>query len=332
MADGRHSPDWANIQTDLLGLILDRLPFIDVLRCRGVCNSWRRMGSSRGWLMIWGVQQNPYIFNPFLDVGFHPPPAPTKFIHKAILLADPILNGRNYGVAAIYSCPSVGGNLIYTNCGDSHWSRPREGRNYADIICWKDHVYALSNRGFVDVWDLGSSSTPLRKMTIESSFPLEMFVDIDLDCKQFYLVESLGQLLYAVRYTGIFDGQDGGMVYEMVLHLPEHRAKMFRVYKLDFLGKKWEKVESLGDEMLFVGANESIAVSAKDFPQYQKNSIYFTQDNWWLMKSHDAGLFSLEDDSIRRVFKPDVMPGIMTPPCWILPRSPQKCLPGDFIH
>lgn len=34
-------PDWFDLQRDFLELILDRLPFVDVLHPRGICRSWQ---------------------------------------------------------------------------------------------------------------------------------------------------------------------------------------------------------------------------------------------------------------------------------------------------
>ncbi|KAL5976195.1 hypothetical protein ACLOJK_020525 [Asimina triloba] len=64
------------------------------------------------------------------------------------------------------------------------------------------------------------------------------------------------------------------------------------VYKLDLVGRRWEKVESIGDHVFFLGDIWSISHSASEL-KIKGNRIYYTQ-------SYDLSLYSfdLEDGSI----------------------------------
>lgn len=44
------------------------------------------------------------------------------------------------------------------------------------------------------------------------------------------------------------------------------RTVGFHVFKMDWSGPRWEKVNNLGDRMLFIGLNSSFSLSASDFP------------------------------------------------------------------
>ncbi|KAH7513260.1 hypothetical protein FEM48_Zijuj12G0178400 [Ziziphus jujuba var. spinosa] len=58
---------------------------------------------------------------------------------------------------------------------------------------------------------------------------------------------------------------------------PEISKTFFHGYKLlDRDGKAWEKVENLKGQALFIGENQAISLSAREFPEWKENSIYIT--------------------------------------------------------
>ncbi|XP_028058732.1 F-box protein At4g35733-like [Camellia sinensis] len=193
---------------------------------------------------------------------------------------------NNYGIVAIYGF-GFQSKLAYARCGDSNWFDLNGSHEaYCDIICCKDYVYALANLGSVEAWDF-RFSVPRKVLDIEACFPEER-VEFekslrDLYSSQFYLVKSIGELLIVIRYIGEFVRHDGEVVRKTdidhdLIYL--YMTKLFHVYKLDLKKENWEKVESLGDRILFLGRNQSTSLSALDFSEYKKNSIYFTDDYW----------------------------------------------------
>ena len=75
------------------------------------------------------------------------------------------------------------------------------------------------------------------------------------------------------------------------------------MYRFDLNGPKWERVMSLGDQMLFLGENASLALSATDFPGCKGNCIYHThnysESNYdGVPGNNDLGVYNLEDGSI----------------------------------
>ncbi|KAL7209811.1 hypothetical protein ACSBR1_031388 [Camellia fascicularis] len=178
---------------------------------------------------------------------------------------------------------------------------------------------------------------PRKILDIEACFPEER-VEFekslrDLYSSQFYLVESIGELLIVIRYIGEFVRHDGEVVHKTDIDhdlIYPYITKLFHVYKLDLKKENWEKVESLGDRILFLGRNQSMSLSASDFSEYKKNSIYFTDDYWDRMDEHyeygghDMGIFNLGDGSIIRGIYD--LRRLEPSPIWVVPNSVQPRL------
>ncbi|XXG72324.1 hypothetical protein AAC387_Pa07g1453 [Persea americana] len=85
--------------------------------------------------------------------------------------------------------------------------------------------------------------------------------------------------------------------------------------------KRFTKVESLGDRVVFLGHNSSIVVLASQFPGFKGNRIYFVDNMMEKYHYHthgcrDSGVFGLEDGTVEELFTDRFYP-IMTPPLWI---------------
>ena len=85
-----------------------------------------------------------------------------------------------------------------------------------------------------------------------------------------------------------------------------------------------EKVESLKDQVVFLGGNQSMSLSSHDFSECISNSIYFLDDRWfemdvdYLYGGHDFGFFNLDDEEIRQFYHYD-LEKFDPPPFWITP-------------
>ncbi|EEF34009.1 conserved hypothetical protein [Ricinus communis] len=99
---------------------------------------------------------------------------------------------------------------------------------------------------------------------------------------------------------------------------------MFHVYRLDSSEQNWVEVESLNNQVLFLGMNHSMSLSAQDFSGCDRNSIYFTDDNLYQMYEdysyggHDFGKFSLEDKVVK-LFNGHKIEKVDPSPLWIVP-------------
>lgn len=68
----------------------------------------------------------------------------------------------------------------------------------------------------------------------------------------------------------------------MTRHSPPvwpYQTLMFDVYLLDSSEENWDEVDNLKNVALFLGGNHSMSLSAHDFSGFEKNSIYFTDDD-----------------------------------------------------
>lgn len=63
----------------------------------------------------------------------------------------------------------------------------------------------------------------------------------------------------------------------MLKALVSHTTLMY-IYKHDPSNSSWMVVKNIGDEMVFIGYNSSLSVRSHDFPGYEKNCIYFTDN------------------------------------------------------
>ncbi|KAE8037007.1 hypothetical protein FH972_009634 [Carpinus fangiana] len=148
-----------------------------------------------------------------------------------------------------------------------------------------------------------------------------------------YLVESSGDILLVVRYIGL-------------LTRPPIKTLGYDVFKVDPEHEKLvEKVECLGDRVLFLGLKQAFSVSARDFLELKPNSIYFTHDyeeyqpgeylalvsddgNTKTMKilfdttykyDFDVGIYSLEDASITPLGDKRDDIELYPPGSWVIP-------------
>ncbi|KAL4643714.1 hypothetical protein ACB092_02G112000, partial [Castanea dentata] len=285
--------------------------FENAFEFEGLGNDPWCVGSSHGWLVILDDEANPLVFNPFSRVQ--------------IELPLPI-TCKNFEVVVIYGFLS---RLAFCKHGDTTWTNLSDAADqvYRDIICHNNQLYALDDNLSVKVWDFqGPSLNEI--MTIP---PLTLLKDVDSTRKfsrdicvstQIYLVKTSSEILFIERFIRKsfkeLSTEDGTQTV-----VCSCSTKLFYVFKLNLREQRWEKVESLNDQVLFLGGNQSISFSGLD--RCKPNSIYFTDDKWndennteFSYGGHDVGLFNLDDQSITHFFDSD-LEKIDPPPFWITP-------------
>ncbi|XP_077219027.1 F-box protein SKIP23-like [Tasmannia lanceolata] len=310
-----------------------RLPLFNGKWCRG---------SSKGWLITIDERSKVHLLNPFskiqielpsLDKFPHPQyrtnpdmPSDYEYMYKAVLSANPH-STPNYIVATIVTNMS---RMSFYKPGDETWTTlETPWEPFQDVIYYKDKFYAIGHRGAVVMCDFASTDFP--KFTVVTPEPPSWERN-----DKIYLVESAGELLKVIRfydwnpeldrYYGVdYEGQDEDgrlllRVYRMENNPPPdwfYRTVMFYVFQLDQNTRKWIKVQSLDDRMLFLGYNCSFSLSANDFPQCKGNCIYFTDDNEDATRCVDNGVFNLEDGSVRPCYPNST--SWIAKPIWIEP-------------
>ncbi|XP_048321090.1 putative F-box protein At4g17565 isoform X1 [Ziziphus jujuba] len=251
----------------------------------------RCVGSSYGWLIIFDQTSLGCLFNPFTGTKIQLPiKADDTLVGKAILLSDPSSSSTKSFTLVIYYgffhhlafCIHKGNGEYKYIIKDKAWTR-FGGAFYSDIMCHNNKLYALrfsecskiklENNGQVEVWDF-DDCFPKKVATFKPPLPLPHgFLPPSLDffpvsrCKFYshmHLVESLGDILFV-----FLESSRSGIGQDI--------KEFFHVYKLlDHDGKRWEKVENLKGQALFIGENQAISLSAGEFPEWKENSIYVT--------------------------------------------------------
>ncbi|KAL6221914.1 hypothetical protein ACLB2K_005306 [Fragaria x ananassa] len=240
--------------------------------------------------------------NPFRDsndVIHLPPISPIWFSSampevKIILPSDPTLDRNNYVVLAI--CDSS--RLLLIGGGQKHWICPMSDR-CSTATYYEGRVFSVIDFG---------RSTDLFVTFLHGSNYSKLHVawlghlDDKLRLVQTYLVTSTkGDLLVVKR-------------------LLEGRKLRFKVFKWVESIALLAKVDSIGDEAIFVGSNQSVCVSASKFPGYKSNSIYFTNDVVvGGQRLEDIGIYNLEDGTITHYPHNQFVEGNKVQAIWITP-------------
>ncbi|PIA62244.1 hypothetical protein AQUCO_00200313v1 [Aquilegia coerulea] len=264
------------------------------------------------------------------------------YFTKATLCCTNSLNisAQQYAIAALGSNPQV---IEICRPHDSQWlvfgaDKDQESDFYEheeailrgehrewlfnDLLFYKGMLYGLTRELRLVTFELWDSSKPLAYRVL-NMLPLHIphIPYEDADEIASYLVESCGELLMVFRlrlYT------DNG--YE-----DEFRTIQLLVFKLDQSNDllQWVQVQSLGDQMLFLGTNYCLSVSATGTPGFKGNCIYFTDDGWpyfWAGNNSQAscldnGIFYLDDGRIETFYDPDDSCQIKSQPIWVTPNN-----------
>ncbi|KAI8549374.1 hypothetical protein RHMOL_Rhmol06G0019600 [Rhododendron molle] len=220
------------------------------------------------------------------------------FIKKVVLSSSPSVD-LNFIVLAILNQT---GDLAFCKNGYRSWLFIEDAQSYCeDAIYCNGLFYAVNKLGQIAVCD------------VTGEFPRVSFICTppQIGGDLLYLVSlSSDELLLVTRYLD--------------LEILDYGTREFRVYRLDLSGPKWERVTSLGDQMLFLGENSSVALSASDFPGCKGNCIYYTDDyselNYdGMAGNHDLGVYNLEDGSIDPLPCCYSLPRMRWPPIWVTP-------------
>ncbi|KAJ1387301.1 hypothetical protein SESBI_40123 [Sesbania bispinosa] len=229
---------------------------------------------------------------------------------KVTLSADPTTSPNDYVVAVIQN-QNYEGYLCFKSARQSSWT-VKSNLRFTDITFYKGLIYAVNRWKTVvsfKLCDSDSDYSCVKKMI--NPRPARPY---EYNDSKVYLVKSLeGDLWMVERFMHFYhSGED---VYMNI-------TKSFQVYKLkldDQSGELLErkKLESLGDNVLFVGCGDSISVSASYFSNcLQKDSIYYTSE--YADRSFVLEFYNVKDGSFDSHWPSSRW--MMPSPMWILPQ------------
>ncbi|KAE8698325.1 putative Adenine nucleotide alpha hydrolases-like superfamily protein [Hibiscus syriacus] len=333
----------------ILRSIFNRLRFNDLVQAKSVCCSWNLLGdeltSKMPWLMLPskkqveeddGIKVNNNGYHGFLNLKenrlYSLKTAPKEFSECCCI-------GSSHGWLVFLQEKAV--PFLFNPFKQLRIELPSVDRQLGlekmDIICHRNHLYALSDKNSIEVWDLHIGGNHVKKKSdFVFAFPDKSLAKEksfrDVCTSGFYLVESCGDLLFVVRFIGDYVDWDGTLLHEQD-HLTQdsnhpkvcpYRTFLFHVYKMDFKELKWVEMDTLGDRALFLGRNQLASVSTRCFLNCEKDCIYFSDDCWeridedYLYGGHDMGIYNLKDGSLKPVFEFS-SDKIQPQPCWVIP-------------
>lgn len=286
-------------------------------------------GTPFGWLLTLGPDLSIHLYNPISGAQISLPPQPlppdrygyfkaigdlwsTFVVLKMAMAPSPAPNYSLWS-SAITSpaipnkpaqCPLVMviygdyGHLAIARPGDESWTSV-EGplsRRIQDIVYFRDHFYVVKNDGEVGICDV-STSPPVA--THFASFPVAPCVN-----REYYLIEISGDLHLVRRVESLHPYEfieeyydDEGNTTEDTPSTDPCKTSHFVVFKLNIQRKEWTEVKDLGDHALFVGNNQSFAISTADYPEFKGNCIYFTND-YEYFRTDDMGIYDISEHTV----------------------------------
>ncbi|XP_078163444.1 putative F-box protein At5g55150 [Carex rostrata] len=267
-------------------------------------NKWV-CGSSWGWLVLtdkYGTDVS--LLNPFTRRVIQLPSFDTSeiiravshdgfsYIIKAILSTNPAISQQDCIIMAIVGSMRT---LSYCRIGDKRWTNVEYGlRSLSDVIYYEGKFYVIDVWGILmscDIIDLNSTEIVSMVTPIYSYFKY---------CDRKFLVMASGRLLLVSRRWK----------YRFEVHSLNKRNSSFLVQRpLSFLQipnkveiwHKWVKIDSIGDQMLFIGNNSSFALPTQSHSG-KANCIYFTEDDFlWpqgYLRNDYIGLYDIAKKSL----------------------------------
>lgn len=280
-------------------------------------------GSPYGWLVTIGTDLDMCLLNPLTRVQILLPSlracpnlntlidsstqgsrSKDIFIYKAVLSSAP--SSPDCAVMIIYSDY---GRLAFTKPGHQTWTLLESESGPVDDIIYFNGSFLAVNLSW-EVWICDISGSQLKTIRFAAAPALQDVDEIEYEAK--YLVESGGEIYMVTRNLYDTARRD----------IPYMRTWTFSVLKLDMCNKRWEEVENLDHCSFFLGNNHSFSTWASDYPEFRKNSIYFTDDYCGFLnipRNFDMGIYNFQNTQIEHYPVGHDALSMFSAPLWIRP-------------
>jgi hypothetical protein len=254
---------------------------------------------------------------------------------KAFLSSDP--STGNYIVVLIHH-PYC--QISFARGGDEHWTWLPYHSYYTDCAFKDELLYALLVDGGIHAYNLYDPAVKPRVVMegLKGCLPPKVYI-AQAPC---------GDLLQIWKVSEYSD-QEVEDVSEPDLDPPDddeyfsvsedesesevdtvpyrHYITVFKVYRVNLTAMKLVEISCLGDNILFLGLNQSICLCAKEYPQLKGNHVYFTDDDEYMSygfknKGRKMGVFNLGNKISEKIVSPRIWSN-WPAPIWIVP-NPRK--------
>ncbi|KAF6998735.1 hypothetical protein CFC21_014830 [Triticum aestivum] len=228
-----------------------------------------------------------------------------KLHYKAFVFPD--TSTGSYIVVLIHNPKR---QLSFARVGDDNWTWLPPHERYSDCTYKDGLLYAVTTTGQLHAFDF---SGPVITM--------EMIIRMDS--------------VYGIGYTYVVQAPSGGLlliwrIIDQYNFDPDPGASVFWnttgyiMYEFDPLESKLKSIKRLPDHVLFLGHNQSICLTAKEYPTLRANHAYFTDDNVLRtmgLKNSDPDMGTMNLDnfySMEEILSPQLWSS-WPAPMWITP-------------
>jgi hypothetical protein len=197
--------------------------------------------------------------------------------------------------------------LSFAWLGHDQWTLLTPHIHFDDCIYKDDLLYAVTRYGEIFSFNLRD---PMATKT------LIMDKVRNYICETIYIVQApCGDLLQVWRREANGDGEDVNSTAD------ESHTGNIDIFKVDTTAGKLVKITSLDDHVLILGHNQSLCLSAQEYPQLKANQVYFTDDHELYIfgcknSRRDIGVFDLAKNSREELVSPQLWSN-WPPPIWI---------------
>ncbi|CAL4992408.1 unnamed protein product [Urochloa decumbens] len=225
---------------------------------------------------------------------------------KAFLSSDP--STGDYFVVLIHN-PHF--QLSFARAGDDEWTWLPPHTSYEDCRFHGGLLYATTAFGEIHEFDL-SAPLVLRKVLLDK-------VKISVS-NRIYIVEApSGELLQIERSNADVEEYDS----DSELFKQPTKTSSIKVYKVCLSSRKVMEINTLGENVLFIGRNQSLCLCAQEYPELKPNHAYFTDDDYLDVTQfkncrRDIGEFDLENKRNKEIVSPQLWSNSPTP-VWLVP-------------
>ncbi|CAN6206784.1 unnamed protein product [Urochloa humidicola] len=249
------------------------------------------------------------------------------FFEKAFLSSDP--STGDYIVAVIHNTRY---RLSFARSGDDCWTSLPPHDFFADCVFKDGLMYALTAEGEIHVFDFTEPAVKqkvvLKKMrgyiferVYIAQTPCGDLLQIWSDIDRSEEAEAVSE---ESEPDPIEEGDDFSVSkWASDCEPRRHHCTPFKLFKVDLAANKLVEISSLGENVLFIGQNQTVCLNAQEHPQLKANHIYFTDNDEYAAIAHknmirDIGVLNLCDSSREKIASPQIWSNWPSP-IWITP-------------
>ncbi|XP_062230171.1 F-box protein SKIP23-like [Phragmites australis] len=250
------------------------------------------------------------------------------FFTKAFLSSDP--STGSYIVVVIHN-PRW--QISFARGGDDCWTWLPPYEFFADCVFKDGLLYALTNFGGIHAFDFSGPAVK-QKVILETvkDYIFENMYIAEAPCGD--LLQIWGDYHSIDQVKDVSQPELNPLEEDDDFSEPEfdcgtflHCSTLFKVYRVDLTAKNLVEISSLGENVLFLGQNQSFCLRAEEHPQLKANHVYFTDNDEYMPFgrkniSRDIGVLDLGNNTREKIVSPQIWSNWPSP-VWMTP-NPRK--------